>query len=137
MRHWVVLAAAALLAHGAGRAAECGAQLDARGRRQIDSGTHRLAFAPRPGPLAVGRHFGLDVVVCPREGSSQPVSLRVDAEMPQHRHGMNYLPTVQRLGDGRYRVEGMMFHMPGRWRLNFDLAADGRLQRLSQEFDVE
>jgi hypothetical protein len=50
--------------------------------------------------------------------------------MPEHRHGMNYRPSVKPLGDGRWRVEGLMFHMPGRWELQLDVRADGRSERL-------
>ena len=32
---------------------------------------------------------------------------------------MNYRPTVQALGDGRFTAEGLVFHMPGRWRFLF------------------
>ena len=117
-------------------AAACGNDLPARARRVVASPRHQIAFAMQPAP-AVGRHFGIDVVVCPRLGASLPLSLRVDADMPAHRHGMNYRPTVRTLGDGRYRVEGLLFHMAGKWRLMFDLSADGRLERLSHEIDLE
>ena len=40
--------------------------------------------------------------------------------MPAHRHGMNYRATVSTLSPGVYRAEGLMFHMPGRWRVIFD-----------------
>lgn len=114
----------------------CGAALDPRVRQVIGAPTLQLAYVPQPAPLASGRHFGLDIVVCPRAGTPLPVALRVDADMPAHRHGMNYRATVRVLGDGRYRAEGLMLHMPGRWRLLFDVSADGRLQRLVHEVDV-
>jgi hypothetical protein len=114
----------------------CGAALDPRVRHVIGAPTLQLAYVPQPAPLASGRHFGLDIVVCPRAGTPLPVALRVDADMPAHRHGMNYRATVRVLGDGRYRAEGLMLHMPGRWRLLFDVSADGRLQRLVHEVDV-
>jgi hypothetical protein len=50
-----------------------------------------------------------------------PSQLRIDAVMPQHRHGMNYRPTVAALGDGRFRAEGLLLHMPGLWEFSFDL----------------
>lgn len=114
----------------------CGTALDPRTRQVIGAPTLQLAYVPQPAPLASGRHFGLDIVVCPRAGTPLPVALRVDADMPAHRHGMNYRATVRVLGDGRYRAEGLMLHMPGRWRLLFDVSADGRLQRLVHEVDV-
>lgn len=118
----------------------CGPTLDARQRRQVVGPHHRLAFEPVPAPLAAGRHLALNIVVCPRGNASQPLALRVDADMPAHRHGMNYRPTVRPVGDpreGRWRADGLLLHMPGRWRLLFDLSADGRLERLVHEFDVE
>ena len=86
--------------------------------------------------MTVGRHFSLDIVVCARGGASLPLALRVDADMPAHRHGMNYRPTVRALGDGRYRADGLLLHMAGRWRLLFELTADGRLDRLAHELDL-
>jgi hypothetical protein len=41
--------------------------------------------------------------------------------MPEHRHGMNYAPSLQALGDGRWRAEGLLWHMSGRWELRFEL----------------
>lgn len=117
-------------------AAGCGDALDARARRVVESKTHTLAFAPQPAPWQAGRHFAIDIEVCPHEGASPPLALRVDADMPAHRHGMNYAVTVRRLADGRYRAEGLLFHMPGRWRVRFDLSADGRLVQLAHEVDV-
>jgi len=116
---------------------DCGAGMDARQRRVVSSPRHQVAFVVQPAPLAVGRHFALDVQVCPRAGAALPVAMRVDADMPAHRHGMNYRPTVRALGDGRYRVDGLLLHMAGRWRLLFELSADGRLERLTHEFELE
>lgn len=129
-----------LLAAGTAAAAapDCGATLPAAARRQAEAAGWRLAYAPRPWPLAVGRHFSMDVVVCPPAGQPMPAALKVDAEMPAHRHGMNYRASVQTLGDGRFRADGLMFHMPGRWRLHFDLATGSAPStvRLSQDLDL-
>ncbi|MFT3818547.1 MAG: hypothetical protein QM750_13065 [Rubrivivax sp.] len=129
-------AGAALLAIGAGpalaasaTAGDCGRALDARHRQQISAGAQQLAWAPQPGPLRAGRMFAVEVVLCPAGATLG----KVDAEMPAHRHGMNYRPTIRALGDGRFRAEGLLLHMPGRWRFSFEL--DGL--RLSQERDVE
>jgi len=128
-----LVAGLAWLAAGSAAAAPCGAQLDARWRRQVEADGVVLAYAPRPAPFPLGRHFRLEVAVC----GAPATGLQVDADMPAHRHGMNYRSTVKALGHGRFRVEGMLFHMPGRWRLTFDVEAGGRVQRLAQEVDVE
>ena len=83
----------------------------------------QLALAPRPAPLAVGRPLALDIVLCPPTDQPLPATLAVDAWMPAHRHGMNYRSAVQALGNGRYRAEGLLLHMPGHWQLTFEWPA--------------
>ena len=133
-------AAALLLLAASGAACAqdepCGAVLDARQRVAVEGPQHHLAFVPVPAPLASGRHFSLEIVVCARAGARAPSGLKVDADMPSHRHGMNYKATVTALGNGRYRADGLMLHMAGRWRLLFDLTVDGRTQRLVHEQDL-
>lgn len=75
-----------------------------------------VQFAPRDGPLAVGRHFELLGAVC---GAAR--LLRVDADMPAHRHGMNYRPTVSTSDGGAFQARGLLLHMPGVWRFRFEL----------------
>ncbi len=116
-------AALALLGTLAGAAAQaaCGDSLPAAHRLLAEAEGWQVAFAPRPGPVPLGRHFALDIVVCAPAGQPLPSTLAVDADMPAHRHGMNYRATVTALGDGRFRADGLMFHMAGSWRFLFDL----------------
>ena len=53
--------------------------------------------------------------------------------MPDHRHGMNYRPSVAALAPGRYRAQGLLFHMPGRWVVVFDIVAGTATERASAE----
>jgi hypothetical protein len=85
----------------------------------------------------VGRHFDLDFVVCSSAAVRDDAAIQVDADMPVHRHGMNYRATVSMVSAGVYRAEGLMFHMPGRWRVIFDLPLEGRTLRLTRELDVQ
>lgn len=103
----------------------------------IEGSTIQLAFAAKPAPLRVGRHFSLEIVVCAADAAMLPSTLRVDAEMPAHRHGMNYAATVVALGGGRFRADGLMLHMPGRWRFLFDTTAAGAPVRLSRDVELE
>lgn len=114
---------AALLSTGA--IAACGDGLPAAGRQRLEAPGLTLVFAPRPAPVPLGRPFALAIQVCPAEGQPMPEALAVDAEMPAHRHGMNYRPSVTAQGGGRFAAEGLMFHMPGHWRLRFDLPRPG------------
>lgn len=131
--------AALLAATGPSAAAQAGAK-DAcaagPGVRLVESAQYRLAWRSDPAPVPVGRLFALEVAVCPRGAGGGAAALVVDARMPGHGHGMNYKPSVKPAGDGRYRVEGMMFHMPGQWELAFELREGGRTERLVQPVAV-
>lgn len=57
--------------------------------------------------------------------------------MPQHGHGMNLVPTIERGVDGTWRVDHMLFHMPGYWELYFDITERGRVERAQSEATLE
>jgi hypothetical protein len=95
-----------------------------------------VAFRPEPMRIEIGEPFSLLFNVCTK--NDKPAELvAVDAQMPEHKHGMNYRPTIVSMGDGRYRVEGMVFHMPGRWEISIDVRAGEESERLSHEFIVK
>lgn len=91
-----------------------------------------IAFTTAPPALAIGQHFELHGQICVPAGRPLPATLRVDADMPAHRHGMNYRATTTLQSDGSFSSRGLLLHMPGRWRFIFDLGAT----RLSYELDV-
>ena len=139
-------------AQAAALAADCAAQLrsalaaTARERAVLQAlpvqgagGEMRLVFAPRLQPLRTGRHFALDIQLCAPAYGPLPGPLRVDADMPAHRHGMNYRATLRAMGGGRFEAEGLMFHMPGRWRFVFELdRGPGSTPRVARwEFETE
>ena len=111
-------------------AAACGEGLAAVAGRAANA-QYEIAFATRPAPIVAGEHFALDIAVCPRGAAAPARALVVDAVMPEHRHGMNYRPTVTSPSPGRYRAEGLLFHMPGRWDLLFDVDTGAGTQRLT------
>lgn len=125
-----MLAAAALaLSSFAASAQTCGADLPGK-PILIDGPRHRVAFVARPDPIPLDAHFAIDFSVCPKAGATLPQSVRVTATMPEHRHGMNYRPVVTAPQPGRYRAEGLLFHMSGRWEIAFDLVDGGTAERL-------
>ena len=96
----------------------------------LQMGAVQVVWTPEPTLIPVGKHFVLNVQVCP----ANAVLTRIDATMPEHQHGMNYRPSFKRVGnatDGRWRAEGLMFHMPGRWDLRFDVQLAGRSEKIT------
>jgi hypothetical protein len=122
MKHWFWLA---LLAP-----AVQACELPGGAAQSLQSATYTVLY--RTPPLRVGEHFAVEFAVCPA-----PEAVKVDAWMPDHRHGMNYKPTVAAQGGGRYRAEGLMFHMAGRWEFLFELRSGDRIERLAHSVRLE
>lgn len=118
-----------LLAPSAPFAQTCGAGL--AGGKRLDSPQYVVVYRTTPAPVPMGRHFTVDIAVCPQGGALPPERLVLDAHMPEHRHGMNYKAVVKPSGAGRFHAEGLMFHMPGRWELTFDVHEGARAVRLA------
>ena len=99
----------------------------------IFSDHYLVAFRPEPLQIEVGEPFSLLFNVCTK--SNEPAELvAIDAQMPEFKNGMNDRPTIVSLGEGRYRVDGMLFHMAGRWEITIDVRAGEESERLSHEF---
>jgi hypothetical protein len=128
-----VALAALVLAAAAADACEVPADFTPRGRLEAPGVV--VVFRTVPPAIEIGRHFAVDTLVC--SDGTAPVLTRIDATMPEHRHGMNYRPTLVSRGGGRYVAEGLMFHMPGRWELTFDVEGAGRRTRLATDVIVE
>lgn len=88
-----------------------------------NGGSWLLEFTPAPASMPDNESFRLEVDVADaRTGAAAiDIELAVDAAMPEHGHGMKRVPRVTRLGDGHFLVEGMYFHMTGRWELYLDV----------------
>lgn len=93
-------------------------------------GTYAIRYQPIPSNIPLNESFALEIWIT-QDGKplGDDVTLSVDARMPHHRHGMVRQPQLTRLGAGHYRVTEMLFHMPGRWELYFDLTAHGMTER--------
>jgi len=101
--------------------------------RQIKGTNFSLAWRVEPAPLRLGEFFAVVVSAC----GPEPVSrLRVDATMPAHQHGMNYLPSVVAEGAGRFRADGLLLHMPGRWEFAFDVGGAESRETLRATVDL-
>ena len=99
-----------------------------------NAGGFVLRYRSAPEPIPWGEPFDLRVWL---PGKGPGASLAVDAAMPEHGHGMNRVPVVTEAGDGGYAVEGLLFHMPGRWELYFDVTEGAVTERAQVEVVLE
>jgi hypothetical protein len=104
-----------------------------------NDGRYTVVYRPRGGPIERGETFALDAWVLDASGRRplRDVTLSVDAAMPQHGHGMNRVPEVRADGDGHFVVEGMLFHMVGRWELYLAVTRGPQTERAQFEVLLE
>lgn len=95
-------------------------------------GLYTVAWTTVPAPIPMGGLFELHTTLRDAKTGAlvEDATVRVDARMPQHGHGMatkpeddpgacSGEPPVCRHPDGVYVTRGMKFHMPGEWTLSF------------------
>lgn len=103
------------------------------------AGRFRISIRPEAGRIPIGPLHAWIVSIETPEG--QPAEIRqlvFDGGMPQHGHGFETKPEVtDRLGPGVFRVDGIRFHMAGRWRIRIDVAADGAADVATFDVDVD
>lgn len=119
-------------------AASCaGGDAPASEARPSASGAYRVRLTCEGSSIPLDRIHSWVVEI--RDSSGRPVEdaiLVVDGGMPEHEHGLPTRPEVrERLGKGRYRVDGMKFSMTGRWELVVRFWVDERPDEV--RFDVE
>ena len=131
----IAIVVAATCSVAAFAAPTCGADLS--GAQRMESAHYVLAYRTLPAKPLVGRHFAVEMVACPKDGAPAPAGVAVDAYMPEHGHGMNYKAAVKPTGNAHYRAEGLMFHMPGRWDLIFELQSTGMTERLTRSIVLQ
>ncbi len=101
------------------------AQTSLKNTSQIasQSGRYHIEFSPSITDMPLNQYFDLEVLVkgTTQQPLSHSISLTFDAGMKAHNHGMNVKPIIKRLGKDKFKIEGVLLHMPGKWFIRFNL----------------
>ena len=110
--------------------------LDLSTIRLSAQGVYRISYVSRRDPIPLNQIHTWTIHI--ETANGRPVeraAVSVDGKMPQHIHGLPTRPQVTKeLGNGDYLVEGLKFHMPGWWVVDFQVDAAG--PRDSVRFDL-
>ena len=98
-----------------------------------NAGNWEVTFSPPPDEMPLNEVFELTTWV---EGDGVVKSLRVDAAMPAHGHGMMTDPVTTLQEDGSYKTTGMLLSMPGHWELYFDINDGTTIERAQDEVNL-
>ncbi|WP_373047532.1 FixH family protein [Vulgatibacter sp.] len=86
-------------------------------------GRYRFELVLDPPAPRLGERFAVETRIYDASGAPADAEVRLDATMPEHGHGMQTVPSHERVGIGTWRSEGLRFHMPGSWA--FQIHAKG------------
>ena len=117
------------------------AHLDPREDPAFTVGTTRggkftVAWRALGGTVPKNEPFELEVWVYADNRPLPGVALVASGWMPDHGHGMVRMPRTEDRGDGSYHVSGMLFHMRGHWKLQFDIVDETYSERAEFALDI-
>jgi hypothetical protein len=104
------------------------------------TGLFVVRYLARPAAIPMNEDFALRACIFDARERERPlddVELVVDAGMPEHKHGMVRVPRIERHDDGSFEIRGMLFHMPGRWELYFDVVRGALTERAQVSVELE
>ncbi len=100
--------------------------------RWSEKARYRVSYVPAPSPVPMlVVHSWTVTIVDATERPIDEARVTVLGGMPAHAHGLPTTPAVTALGGGRYRVDGLKFHMPGAWVVAFRINASAGIDTVS------
>lgn len=132
-------------AHGGsadGHAADTSSVDQPRGpmlRAISNAGSFTAEVTPLVAAIPMNEHFGVELALSRTEGTLpyEPEAVTLDARMEEHEHGMLREVQLVRSGPGRWRADGLLFHMVGVWQFQIDVREGARIERAQMDFLLE
>jgi len=100
-------------------------------------GSFVVAYTTGPSPIPATDYFSVTLSAFDADGKTIVTdgTMKIDAEMTAHGHGMNVTPEVTDNGDGTFTASPFLFHMSGHWTMRFALTQNGITEE--GHFDVD
>ena len=98
----------------------------------------RLEVFSELSPLTINRIHSWRIRLRDADGSPfEARRLELTGGMPEHDHGLPTVPGASPTDEpGEFLLEGLRFHMPGLWRLDFTLVGAQGSETVSLEFSL-
>ena len=109
-----------------------------RAQEMVEMDGFRLGYQSHLEPLRINTMHSWTVTLETTAG--EPIGdalILVSGGMPDHDHGLSTAPRITReMESGRYVLEGMKFHMGGRWEIVFQIETATEQGRVTVELTV-
>ena len=99
---------------------------------------YEVRFDSQPKPIVINQIQSWVMSVRTGDGLCvKGAEITVVGGMPEHNHGFPTVPLVQPgANDCEYLVEGLRFHMSGRWEMSFNIKAGAKTDTLMVSLDL-
>ncbi len=106
---------------------------DANGAQVTELGRYQVGYAPSLNPVHINQMHQWVVRITDADGGIvADANIEISGGMPAHDHGLPTAPQATTyLGDGRYLIEGMKFHMNGLWEVVLRIRAGQGMDSLT------
>ena len=107
-------------------------------RAASNAGTFVAEVTPLGSAVPMNAHFAVELALFQPDGTTpfEPEEVTLDARMEEHEHGMLRDVVLARVGAGRWRAEGLLFHMVGVWQLQVDVRQGARVERAQMDLTL-
>jgi hypothetical protein len=108
-------------------------------RQASNAATFELAVRHTPAELPLNEEFEVRFELLDSDGQQLEIGLEdisVDADMPEHGHGMTVRPSLRREGD-EFVAGPMLFHMGGMWEVYVDVRRGALTERAQVTWTLE
>jgi len=108
-------------------------------RATSNAGSFTAEVTPLRAAIPMNEHFAVELALFRADGTTpyEPERVTLDARMEEHEHGMLREVELERIGPGRWRANGLLFHMVGVWQFQIDVRAGARIERAQMDFLLE
>ncbi len=102
------------------------------------AGHYEVRFDSQPKPIVINQIQSWVMSVRTGDGLCvKGAEITVVGGMPEHNHGFPTVPLVRPgANDCEYLVEGLRFHMSGRWEMSFNIKAGAKTDTLMVSLDL-
>jgi len=104
---------------------------------RLTSDQYDVAMKTIPETVTVGELFAVDLEICRKDGTPFTGTVKAAANMPAHKHGMNYQPEIASRDRDTFHLQGFAFHMQGQWQYAFELRENGGTELLLLDHDLK